>query len=146
MGEVETRVSVRRSKGRELERTKIGVKIFRQREGLETEYRWVLASEFPDNPGRTGWCPIEHFLQLSPGTVPGFSYPGLFHFVAVVSRRSLRFTGPRRSANRQASGLGRAGLAIDQAAACSNPPIASRVMSSVSSSVKGSSAVMLKGS
>jgi hypothetical protein len=39
-------------------------------------------------------------------------------------------------------------LAIDQAAAdaCSKPPIASRVMSSVSSSVNGSSVVMLNGS
>jgi len=65
------------------------------------------------------------------------------------SFRHRRFAPGARSTGRGGMRTGKLGsgvLAIDQAAACSKPPIASRVMSSVSSSVKGSSAVMLKGS
>ena len=77
----------------------------------------------------------------------------LLAIAAVLDGRASWATLPPPPARSQARrrrpgvrGLGRGVLAIDQAAACSKPPIASRVMSSVSSSVKGSSAVMLKGS
>jgi len=79
----------------------------------------------------------------------------LLAIAAVLDGRASWATLPPPPARSQARrrrprvrGLGRGVLAIDQAAAdaCSKPPIASRVMSSVSSSVNGSSVVMLNGS
>ena len=39
-----------------------------ERDRRSKKYRWVLASDCPDEKGNCGWAPVEHFLELAPGT------------------------------------------------------------------------------
>lgn len=113
---------------------------------LDLENRSIVLCEKPSAHFQTGICAgsLWSKIALKAAIIEGRGF-----LTPAFSFRHRRFAPGARSTGRGGMRTGKLGsgvLAIDQAAACSKPPIASRVMSSVSSSVKGSSAVMLKGS